>query len=295
MADKPLSKQKPNVATLRAVKPRVLSRLNLRLYRAISDNRHRRVVSGLANGAGKYLAAFEHTSADAHFNGEYDLLDRLTTTEAVVIVDCGANIGTWALAAASRFPNATIHAFEPIPETVVTLEQATATVPKITVHRAALSDTDGVAVMAVDDADRATASLAVAATSPARRNVEVIVTTGDSFMTAHSIDRVRLLKIDAEGHDLVVLRGFEDALSRQLVDIIQFEVSGWNAVTRTWVGEFYDLLNGHGYDLGRVVPGAAELGPYASAIENFSRTSNFVAVRRSASELATGVAGNWRR
>lgn len=53
---------------------------------------------GLYDGsrsARSFLAAYEHTSSDAHHNGEYDLLRRLATKDDAVVIDCGANVGTW--------------------------------------------------------------------------------------------------------------------------------------------------------------------------------------------------------
>ena len=45
----------------------------------------------------------------------------------------------------------------------------------------------------------------------------------DSYMAAHSIERVAFVTIDAEGHDALVLDGLREALSRGAVDVIEFE------------------------------------------------------------------------
>jgi FkbM family methyltransferase len=52
----------------------------------------------------------------------------------------------------------------------------------------------------------------------------VDVTTGDAFCGRHGLEHVDFLKIDAEGHDLQVLIGFKEMLSRQAVDFVQVEV-----------------------------------------------------------------------
>ena len=252
------------------------SKLNLWLYRTISGHRHGRPARAFATGARKYLAAFEHSSADARFNGEFDLLDRLASDESFVLIDCGANIGGWAKAARARFPRATIHAFEPIPETVAALLRSTENDPLTFVHSTALSDSIGRSTMGVDDGDRATASLTTLPSQPTRRNVDVSMTTGDEFLTTMSAARIHLLKIDAEGHDLAVLRGFRSALSRAAIDVIQFEVSGWNAVSRTWLGEFYDLLAPYGYEIGKIYPRRVDWRPYGPHQERFLR-ANFLA------------------
>ena len=270
------------------------ARANLVMYRFISSHRHGRMATWFAGGARKYLAAFDHSSADGRYNGEHELLARLASPQAWVVIDCGAHVGAWALMARSSFPQATIHAIEPVAETVHQLRTAVGADTGIFVHAIALSDRIGTAEMVVDDRDRATASLTTALVDSARRHVAVAVTTGDAFLTEHTVDHVHLLKIDAEGHDLAVVRGFGAALARQAIDVVQFEVSGWNAVSRTWVGEFYELLEAGGYLVGRVVPGGVTLGAYRSTFEDFSKTQNYVAVRAALPDVVAAVAGAYR-
>ena len=249
----------------------------------------------MAHCARTFLDAYEHTSSDAQYNGEYDLLHRLATKDDIVVIDCGANVGSWTIEARNHFPEATIHAFEPIPSTAATMRSIVGGDARVFVHDCALSDFPGMASMMLNDTDSTTASLTNRPTLPGLRSVDVTLLTGDQFLTQEGIDRIYLLKVDAEGHDLAVLRGFEHALENHRIDTIQFEISGWNAVTRTWIGEFYDLLNGHGYEVGRITPGGVDLLPYDPAIEDFSRTGNFTAVRRDDLANAVRVSGKGRR
>ena len=48
----------------------------------------------------------------------------------------------------------------------------------------------------------------------------------------------------------------------------------------------------YGYDVGRITPDGVDLLPYDPAIEDFSRTGNFVAVRHDAVGIRARVAGN---
>lgn len=50
---------------------------------------------------------------DKVFNGEYEIAFDL---ERPVILDIGANVGAFALWAAKRWPDSTIHSYEPVPE-----------------------------------------------------------------------------------------------------------------------------------------------------------------------------------
>src|SRR5437867_4670203 len=54
------------------------------------------------------------------------------------ILDVGANVGQFALAATAHFPDAVIHSFEPVPDVADTLRRNTEGARAITVHRVAL-------------------------------------------------------------------------------------------------------------------------------------------------------------
>jgi FkbM family methyltransferase len=54
------------------------------------------------------------------------------------ILDVGANVGQFALAATTRFPDAAVHSFEPVPDVADTLRRNVQPVRAITVHCAAL-------------------------------------------------------------------------------------------------------------------------------------------------------------
>jgi FkbM family methyltransferase len=69
----------------------------------------------------------------------------------------------------------------------------------------------------------------------------VPVTTIDRFCEERRIDRINLVKIDAEGYDLNVLEGAHDILARQGIDLFMFEfASGWSATKRyLWEAQEY--------------------------------------------------------
>lgn len=54
---------------------------------------------------------------------------------------------------------------------------------------------------------------------------EVKVETGDAFCAARGIRKVDFLKVDAEGHDFEVLKGFSQMLARSDIGMLQFECS----------------------------------------------------------------------
>lgn len=75
----------------------------------------------------------------------------------------------------------------------------------------------------------------------------VPVTTLDEFCREESIDRVSVLKIDVEGHELRVLRGFDAYLSANKVDYILFEHSQSFLQSKEEGSRIYEFLQSHKY------------------------------------------------
>lgn len=165
---------------------------------------------------------------------------RISRWKPEVIFDVGANAGQSAQQYSTVFPNAVIHSFEPVPATYARLVKNTRNLPKVTAHNWALGSTEGTARMAM--AGFSTDNTIRAATDEvAETDVEVTLRRGDKVLAALGIDRVSFLKIDTEGHDLEVLAGFGDALSK--IDFVQVE-AGMNAYNTTHrpFQEFVDYL-----------------------------------------------------
>ncbi|MBA2279882.1 MAG: FkbM family methyltransferase [Acidimicrobiia bacterium] len=254
----------------------------------MSVRREHALVRRSASVAAAFLAAYENDDGDAEHDGEFALLARLAQVEPVVILDVGANVGHWTAAARRCFPNATIHAFEPAPPTFDRLQRRFAHDGGVHAHPVALGAGTGSARLGYDVAHTEVASLAVLPAGS--ETFDVAVRAGDDVLDEHAIERVHLLKVDAEGYDLEVLRGFVRAFARGAVDIVQFEVSPWNSVARVWVHDLVDAL-GEGWTTGRVFPQHVALAPYSPELERFQHRQNHVAVRADRPDLVVAVAG----
>ncbi|MFM9860013.1 FkbM family methyltransferase [Pseudoxanthobacter sp. M-2] len=137
------------------------------------------------------------------------------------VLDVGANIGQSCLSFVEHLPDATIYSVEPVPETYAALCTAVASHPRIRTFNIALGDEPGEAQMAV--AGTSAGNRIDGGTSPAESHLDVKVDTGDAFCSREQIDHVSFLKIDTEGYDLKVLRGFGDKIRD--IDFIQIEVA----------------------------------------------------------------------
>ena len=124
-----------------------------------------------------------------------------------MVVDAGANVGQTSRAIKERFPASTIHAFEPVSTTYELLVHNCRGLEGVTAHRVALSDTAGTASMAVGSNSQLNYLIGPARAAAAATVEHVEMNTLDAFCAGRSIERIDLLKVDAEGADLQVLQG----------------------------------------------------------------------------------------
>lgn len=143
-----------------------------------------------------------------------DLRNDLPHVQMRTVFDVGANVGQSVETYLAEFPDATIHSFEPVPNTYAQLSNRFGGNPRVKLHQLAFGAEAGELRMTVPEGYSDTAFISDDG------DIAVPVRTLDSFWT----DRINMLKIDTEGHDLKVLEGGKGLLAQQLIDVIQVEV-----------------------------------------------------------------------
>jgi FkbM family methyltransferase len=139
-----------------------------------------------------------------------------------VIFDVGANIGNTAIGLARSFPDATVYAFEPVAATFSKMSRNVLPHPRIRPFNLALGARSKRARMRIKSVS---VSNRIASWRDFGKPGEAVtMTSGDDFCAKHRIERIGLLKIDTEGHDLQVLVGFKKALGAAQIDLIEAEV-----------------------------------------------------------------------
>ncbi len=136
------------------------------------------------------------------------------------VVDVGANVGTFAIAARRAYPAAQVHCCEPVPEVADVLERNVRGDQHVKVHRVALSSKSGTAHMTYDPGHSLISQLDDA--GPLR----VAVTTLDELADSQKIDVIDLLKIDTETFEAEVLDGAVVSLSATRYLFIEITVEG---------------------------------------------------------------------
>jgi len=224
--------------------------------------------------------------------------------EQRVIFDVGANVGEWSLAAAALPAPVCVYSFEPSGQTYARLVKVTRAKPQVKCFNMGLSRASGPREIMYSSRNPEKSSVeADAAALHATKIYDYVRLTqnfmrGDEFCEQHGIDRITYLKIDTEGHDLQVLRGFGDRLGDGRIPVIQFEYNRLNLHARSLLLDFHELLNPPSlprrYRIGRIYPGSVHFKDYDYTDENFI-DGNFLAVWSSldglVSRLKSGTEG----
>ena len=237
------------------------------LFRAL----HRIALRGLGYG-----------NSDPASNGETALLERMAKAwpDPPTVVDVGAHVGEWTSAVLAVAPTASIYALEPAAdpyrELVARVGQRSRT------FQLGLSDEPGELPLWAPPNAPALASLHRRDLRQFGMTVEqgasVTLTTLDRFCAEENIEHIHLLKLDAEGHELAILRGATHKLNARAIDAIQFEFGGCNLDSRTYIRDFRNILVTHGYRLYRILSDGLARCDDSESAEIFTN-STFIASR----------------
>lgn len=108
---------------------------------------------------------------------------------------------------------------------------------------------------------------------------------GDTYCKERGIEKIDLLKIDVEGAEQSVLRGFQSLLRDQKIRLIQFEYGYANGDERFLMRDFFEFFDGLGYKVARLRRRDIEFTPYRREYNNFTSGPNFIAIRNGDPEL----------
>jgi FkbM family methyltransferase len=147
------------------------------------------------------------------------------------VFEVGAYDGRDALRYAEMFPEAHVFAFEPVPESFALVASKAAACPRITGFNVAVADEPGHAEFHLSNWIDASSLLRPKATGStfdayqaSSRSITVPVDTLDAVCAREGIDRVNLLKMDAQGAELRILHGATALFARGGVDMVYAEV-----------------------------------------------------------------------
>ena len=209
----------------------------------------------------------------------------LESGERFVLFDVGASKGDYIGIAleTSELRPLVVHAFEPSGIAFESLMSRWGSRDDVVLNRVGLSNTSGTRLLHADAPGSTLASLS-------RRDLrhigltmthseEVPVQTLENYCSANGVQRIDLLKVDVEGHELEVFEGARELLTNGGVRMATFEFGGTDIDVRAYFRDFFHFFRDHGMELYRITPSGylKKIGRYAEFYEQF-RITNFVAM-----------------
>jgi FkbM family methyltransferase len=191
-------------------------------------------------------------------SGEYFFIQKLLSGKNTpIVIDIGANTGTYALEIRKISNNACIYAFEPNPDAFSTLKKE-ARQYNFFAFPLGMSDNNKEAIL-YDRSDMSGSEHASlykkVITDIHKQEVQRIpakFTTLDIFIKSQNFESIDLVKIDTEGHELAVLNGAVESIRRKIIKAFQIEFNEMNIIAGT---SFYKLKRAlPGYSWYRLLP-----------------------------------------
>lgn len=235
-----------------------------------------------------YAAFLQGKGGGSGWDGENEskALSTLVPNRPLIVLDVGANDGRWSVEFANSHGNKDSRFFliECAPYCFAGIEKRLPCIPNPTVLKCAMSDSIGMAKLQIPTQGSGLASFYVrndvSVVQHTYTTLEVETRTLDNVAESEHLDRVDILKMDIEGHELAALRGARGLLSKKKIAVIQFEFGSANVNAHVFFRELWDLLHTHNFKLYRIVPGgrAFPVTEYNETLEYFRGATNYIAV-----------------
>ncbi|MEP0913445.1 FkbM family methyltransferase [Leptolyngbya sp. GB1-A1] len=197
----------------------------------------------------------------------------------MTVIDVGANVGVYTISAARRVgATGRVVAIEPFSNCVQYLQETCRVngLDWVTVCRGAASDRDGMIRLALHGASELNEVITTEEELEPGTYEEAPCFSLDTLVEQENLHRVDVLKIDAEGHELQVLKG-SDRLLKEMAPVIMYENVAGSQGSNLPVAEY---VVSRGYQLFRYMPYLKQLIPVDSH-SDLKNSLNIIALPRS--------------
>jgi len=241
-------------------------------------------------GRAIYMLARGDVNNDISNNGELMVQARVVQAamkarcEELNCFDIGANVGDWSLPLlsycdAQHFTKLALYLFEPVPSTLEILRHKVGARQNVRFEEVALSSSVGFSPMYVIGSGAGTNSLHSQTEKSESDIIKIQTTTAYQFCLDHNIAHIHLMKCDTEGHDAEVIIGALPLLREGRIAVLQFEYNFRWILSRHYLKDVFDAIDGLKYKLGKVCKDHIEIYPnWHFELDRFFE-ANYVLVR----------------
>ena len=255
------------------------------LQKFIPRHRNNKLLKILDKFSTTYHLIYENLNYDCENNGELFLLNNLNHSNNLnCIFDVGANIGTYSLLARNINKNCLIFAFEPVPKTFIDLQENVSNKNIKTFNFALGSDIREEKMLVSKDSKLSTLlDNSHLANKDDHHYITVKIKTGNEFIKNNDdLSQISLLKIDTEGYESEVLKGFKGILPR--INVIQFEYGKANLLAKYFLKDYFHDYSKY-YYIGKLYPNGIDFyEKYKWDLDDLIGP-NFVMVKKSRKDL----------
>lgn len=220
-------------------------------------------------------------------SGEHAIFHALkqTLNPPYCIFDIGANKGQFLQLILDNITvdDFSIHCFEPGKETFKALAESARKDKRIILNNIGIGKQKGEAILHFDSPGSGLASLTKRRLDhfgiDFNNSENVEINTIDDYCSENAINRIHLLKLDIEGHELDAFSGARKMFETKSIDIVTFEFGGCNIDTRTFFQDFWYFFSEINMEIYRITPSGYlyPIESYKEIHEQF-RTTNFIAI-----------------
>ncbi len=270
----------------------IIRKCLLKLSRILAQNRGRKFVDKFERFVGEFHRSINNVNFNMNENGEIRVLRILSTNGLNCIFDVGANVGDWTNIVSKMNPKAVIHSFEIVPDTFNILIKTIGDNQNVVLNNFGLSDSEMKININMRKESSSTATAFPIEGMEFHDNyynliIPCEVRTASDYIKGNNIHHIDFVKIDVEGMDLRVIKGFDHYLN--IVDVIQFEYGIFDISSHDLLADFCNYLNKKGFIVGKIFPKCVMFFNYDMHMENF-HGSNYLAIKKEKTELIKKLA-----
>lgn len=265
---------------------KILTRMASTTVKLLCSYRGKPLVDAFEKGIDTFHRKLNNVNFDMGTNGEFRVLKILSLFHPKCIFDVGANEGEWSHSVSERYPGCSIHAFEIVPSTYDILLTNIKDLQNVKPNNFGLSDESGMITINIGKDSTVATAFKIESMQDHdvyySQTIECEIKKASDYCIKNNIKTIDFLKVDVEGMDLKVIKGFGEQIKH--VRVVQFEYGIFNISSHDLLSDFCKYFKDNSFVVGKIFPKYVKFFEYHFNMENF-HGSNYIAVKSDEIEL----------